>query len=122
MEMFHLENQNALIVMPAPALIDWVNKLLTGNPFTYTDPLAPDLGSVYLIPACFDLEELNTWLEQHYKEIFEQELFDWWDDKEDWPDMTMENFKTFFHVSWQSMVNVTEDASSDLPESLRTGI
>lgn len=42
--------------------------------------------TVYLVPACFDLEELEEVIEDFYEEIFRQELQAWQPDEAYWPD------------------------------------
>jgi len=95
-------NRSALIIKIKQPFVNWVK---------YHDPEIElqiegfDTKNVYLIPN-FEEEELyDTFLKEHFSEIFEEELCGWFDDPETWPqDRSWKIFQTWFNYEIQTVV------------------
>ena len=98
-------NRNALIVFPKKPFIDWVNYVFPDDPVSYIEPLEHDMGMVYLLPEKDSTEQSINYLKRTFREIFENELWDWCTDENLWPEnLTWKLFTEWFHFSIQSMV------------------
>ncbi|MBF0275122.1 MAG: hypothetical protein HQK84_07810 [Nitrospinae bacterium] len=66
---------------------------------------------MYLVSQIEDSKDLEKALKKHYKEIFENELFDWYTDESKWPKKScIMVFKEFFEVEFNEMViNLSRD-------------
>ena len=90
-------NRMAIVVLPREELIDWVNSVDPEHPI-WLDAVS-DRGNVYLIPEFEAIEDAEDWVEDHFEEIFENELRDWVPDEKDWPsERTFETFLEWFDV------------------------
>lgn len=94
-------NRAAVVVRPAQPYIDWAVSLddsgLTPDP--------ADEATVYLIPNYADEVEAWELLSRIYEEIFENELWSWHTEEEDWPgDRTFVMFRAWFDVELHSIV------------------
>jgi len=101
-------NRMAVVVLPREALIDWVNTVDPDHPVWF-DSIS-DRGNVYLIPEFEAIEDAEDWVEDHYEDIFRNELMDWVADEDRWPpeltfEMFLEWFDLLFDVVAFDMVN-----------------
>lgn len=99
-----LENNDAIIIAPKPAMIDWVNSIFPDSPMEYLDPLGHDNSTIYLIPESNSDEDALKWLKKNYKEIFIEELTGWCIDESTFPPITWKKFEEFCIISYQSVV------------------
>lgn len=89
--------RTAITVTRKQPYMDWANSFDDGGP-NLTDELARDRRTVYLVQegeaAHQDLREL---LDEHWQNIFEEELAMWMESEDDWPSpLTREMFDTWF--------------------------
>lgn len=103
--MFETVNRDVLIVFYKQPFIDWVNFVYDDDKVECPTLMEHDQGNVYLIPEFNTQDEAMEYVREHYRDIFENELFGWCEDDESWPqDLTWEFFERCFHYSWQSVV------------------
>lgn len=98
-------NRDALILFPKKPFIDWVNYIFPDNPVSIIEPMQHDEGNVYLLPEKESIDQSINYLKRNFREIFENELFDWCTDETRWPqNITWKLFMEWFHFSIQSVV------------------
>jgi hypothetical protein len=98
-------NRNALIIFPKKPLIDWINYIFPDKPFSNIDPLQHDGGNIYLLPEKERVDQSMNYLKRNFRNIFENELWDWCTDDTQWPkNITWKLFTEWFHFSIQSVV------------------
>jgi hypothetical protein len=103
--MFETVNRDVLIVFYKQPFIDWVNFVYDDDKVECPALLEHDRGDVYLIPEFDTQDEAMEYVRENFRDIFENELFGWCEDKESWPrDLSWEFFERCFHYSWQSVV------------------
>lgn len=99
-------NRNCFIVKPKKPFFDWINTI-------FDDKMQIDKKeehNVYLIREFDSNEQIIAWIERNYKNIFENELNDWYTDESRWPkNRTLGVFKSWFEVEVNSMVIDLED-------------
>ena len=85
----HIINRSAITITYKKPFIDWHNNLMPLNEKMI------DESSAYLIPEL--AENADDVLKKYYKEIFETELFQMWEDEDDWPaKITFKLFEEWF--------------------------
>ena len=66
-------------------------------------------GSIYLLPDYDSVSQVQNWLKKNFKEIFDEELYNWYTDEDMWPQKR--NFKMFgewFDYSLHTMIFDTQ--------------
>lgn len=88
-------NRSALTLGYKKPFIDWHDNLMPGMP--YKENITGESTTTYLIP---DFKgNANVVIKKYYKEIFETELFQIWNDEKDWPSqITIKLFHEWFSV------------------------
>jgi hypothetical protein len=103
-----LINRHAIILAPKVPFISWIKKTA---PEVASDlpkePLDHDAATIYLIPEFESPEDGLEWLEENFESFFEAELYNWSENDDNWPELTLDNFQKWFHVSYQSMIENT---------------
>lgn len=104
-----LINRMAAILKPKKPFVDWINR---------TDPTEPPLSiddarrdsTVILVPEFETEEEAISYVESSYDVIFEDELYDWYQDESLWPkNRTLELFRQWIKIEMHSMVFDTQE-------------
>ena len=99
-------NRSAILVRPRQPYLDWAASL--GDADLLPDP--DDERTVYLVPSFEDDEQAEEVLARCYETIFENELFGWHTESEDWPqDRSLDLFQDWFDIEMDSVV---EDLSA----------
>ena len=101
-----LINRAVAVVRPKAPFLAWTHSIpgLEMSDVTL-DELRSDEQTVFLLPDCSSLDELQAQVDKIYKTIFEAELASWWLDPMDWPQkMTVKMFHEWFDVELHSMV------------------
>jgi len=99
-------NRSAITVAYKKPFVDWHNALMPDMPLT--DNMIGE-SSTYLVSEIFD--DADKLIRKHYKEIFENELFQMWTDENDWPQkITYKLFNEWLSVEIAGFVY-------DLPKS-----
>lgn len=107
-EALPLVNRNALTIEPTEAYLEWAKSTPDSTPDLTLEDLCEE-STVYLIPEVEPNAE--QWLKENYQRIFEEELESWCTDETQWPnDLSYEKFRTFFKVSYSSLVFDLEEA------------
>lgn len=94
-----------LIILPTAEYIEWLNQQLNEEDDAVTIDMLSEDCTALLIPSMEDPDEVDTYLRQHYLEIFQNELVDW-----DFPTHikspveNFEDFSRFFDISYHSLV------------------
>jgi len=101
-------NRNALVIRPTQVMLDWVNSLTSKLDSEAQDMEAHDQSNIYLIKETASIEPGLLWLRKNFKEIFEEELYNWWTDESAWPLLTWENFEAFCHYRLHTCVYDTQ--------------
>jgi hypothetical protein len=85
------------------------------NPCDETIDEINDDPSAYLLPEFDDDEERDRILQEYFPMIFEDQLFAWWIQAEDWPqNRNFQMFKKWFDVEFHSIVeDLVDDALVD---------
>ena len=76
-------------------MLDWLNALDPAYTVRLDQTLSHDESNVYLIKETENIIGSIEWLRKNFKEIFAEELFEWWTDETDWPELSWENFEAF---------------------------
>ena len=99
----HTINRFAITINPKQPFVDWVNSTPGEEVFTLKD--VREENSVYLVPEYDHEDAVLVYLEKHFDQIFEWELFGWHTDEDDWPqNRTWGKFQTWFEIEIQSEV------------------
>jgi len=108
-------NRSAVIITPKQSFLDMVAHISGEKPEKEASPLTEDESTIYLVEKA-DLDELTMEerLSDCYKDIFFEELEDWFADTSRWPeDVTWKEFEFWFNISFQSVVLDTVDVDID---------
>jgi len=101
-------NRSSVVVIPKPAFWEWARATfpedeLTSNP--------EQERNMYLINSMDDDSEFDEWLKINYEYLFENELYERFEDDSAWPDeFTRELFDQWFEVQFCSVVYDTKSA------------
>lgn len=115
--MFESIDRDVLIVFYKQPFIDWVNFVYSDDKMECPELLEHDQGNVYLVPEFAYPDEAAEYVKENFRHFFENELFGWCENKEDWPkDLSWEFFERCFHYSWQSVVmdTIESDIQKDV--------
>lgn len=86
--------RSAITITRTQRYIDWANSIDDGGP-ALTEELATDRRTIYLVGDA--RPELRALLDQHWEDIFEEELAMWMDAEDTWPTpRTREMFDAWF--------------------------
>ena len=102
-------NRSLIIVLMKQPYVDWANNLPDQSESELNEPLTledvnQDPGA-FLIPEIFDNEELDAYLENSWRLIFETQLSDWTSNQKVWPkDLSYVVFNQWFGITLNSMV------------------
>src|SRR5437763_525168 len=81
------------------------------SPAKSTKPHKPLLINMYLINSMDEDSEFDEWLKTNYEFLFENELYERFEDDSAWPDeLTWELFNQWFEVQFCSVVYDTKSA------------
>ncbi len=100
-EEISIVNRVGISIAPKQALLDWVNKV---------DPIDIVIdqigGSIYLLPQELgDAQDIDGFVEKHFRFFFEHELNAWYTDVNLWPKkLTYKMFYEWFDVCQCDMV------------------
>jgi hypothetical protein len=98
-------NRSVAIIRPKAPFLQWL-KTIPGelDPALTLEALGRDCNAM-LIPAEDDPAELQKFVLQHYRQLFEAELADWCDEPSYWPEqITPEHFQAWFDVQIHSVL------------------
>ena len=99
-------NRSAILVRPRQPYLDWAASLGDADLL----PDADDERTVYLVPIFEDDEQAEEVVSRCYESIFENELFGWHTEPDDWPqERSLDTFYEWFEVEMNSVV---EDLSA----------
>lgn len=101
-------NRNVLVIRPTQKMLQWVNALTPKMESIAQDLEGHDESNIYLIKETDAIDDGLKWLRKNFKEIFAEELFNWWTDESAWPRMTWENFEAFCHYRIHTCVYDTQ--------------
>ena len=105
---FMLETLNrvAVIITPRQSFFDMIAGLSGDPPEKEAAPFTEDESTVYLLDADqADLPTMKERLAHCFREIFFEELEGWYTDTSKWPAaVTWQEFESYFHISFQSVV------------------
>ncbi|MDH5716952.1 MAG: hypothetical protein OEZ22_04880 [Spirochaetia bacterium] len=99
-------NRSAFIITSTQAFHDMIANIFNEEPEKEESVQNNDSSRIYLVSAdFFNEEEAYEYLEKNYMVIFEQEIEGWITDESLWPqNITWDQFKEWFNISFQSMV------------------
>lgn len=96
-------NRNALVVIPQKPFWDWL--LSVDEQFDLEEIEESGDFNVYLIPEFENEEEIISYLEKNFQQIFTNELMDWYSEEELWPqERTWETFEDWFTIEAHSLI------------------
>ncbi len=99
---FEMVDRNAVSVAPKKPFYAWLNRLYPKDPIRENQNKD---HNIYLIHEVGTEAEFELWLSQNYLRLFEEELFQWHTDADDWPEhRTLALFKKWFRIQLHSMV------------------
>ena len=99
-------NRNAIILVPKEPFIEWMRSVVDDIPF----PESEHEPTVYLVPNALSREEFQEWKKDGFARIFRKELEAYCTDESTWPELSIENFKTWFILS---CLDAVEDMVED---------
>jgi hypothetical protein len=101
-------NRSSVVVLPKPAFSDWARKTFPEDELSSNSELEKNM---YLINCMDENSEFDEWLKNNYEYLFENELYERFDDNSLWPDeLTYELFNQWFDVQFYSVVYDTKSA------------
>jgi hypothetical protein len=99
-------NRTAITIVGAQPYIDWIRShIADADKELLTVRRARPYGSTFLLPE-FELEEdLQEWVEENVRWLFEFQLAAWTDDESSWPaTRDLETFRKWFRIDIHSVV------------------
>jgi len=105
-------NRAAVILCYKEPFIRWINEADPNkdNPGVTAEELKND-KTVYLISQD-DVENIDRWISQNFKTLFEYELESWYTDESLWPKKKdRKTFDAWFDVEWHSVITDTAKGS-----------
>ena len=95
-------NRSVLIICAKKPFLHWLNSLPDPDECTLEE--INEDQSAFLLPEYEDDRRQEYILKKYYKEIFEEQLNDWWVDPDAWPiTRDLKTFKKWFDVEFHSM-------------------
>jgi len=96
-------NRSVVIVKAKEPFVNWLAML--------PDPTAISLGELnreptsYLLPEYMNEAQKEGIMRNYYVDIFEEELYAWWQDEKDWPKIRdYQTFKQWFDLEFSSTI------------------
>ena len=107
-------NRSIAVLKPKQTYLDWLRQASVDEPIKLTlEELRRDSTAV-LIPAFDSPEEALDFVYQNYRELFEIELGDWFQDESVWPqNRNLRLFKAWFEVEVHAFVLDMVDEEED---------
>lgn len=104
--MLNIINRTAVIITPKQTFFDMVAKISGEQPEKAAPLLTTDESTIYLIEdSDYEGPYYTERMASCYKDIFFEELDGWFPDTDRWPkSITWEEFTSYFHISYQSMI------------------
>lgn len=94
-------NRNAILVRPKQPFVDWLNETFHNEP-SFPPPTE---HNIYLVRDMINNEAVAAWVQQHWDDIFINELNDWHTDSARWPhERTYRMFREWFDIEIHSTV------------------
>lgn len=95
-------NRGLLLVVPQQPYLDWANGLERHGPDLHLDEGMP---AAYLIPRFGTLDEVDAFIEDAHRTIFQEELAAWTEEREVWPGtLSLDRFYEWFGVEYTDLV------------------
>jgi hypothetical protein len=95
-------NRTLVFIRPRNPYADWANSVDDAGPRYILDEHP---GTAYLLPDNLDMEELNQFVRDNYRALFEDELDSWCSDPSRWPeDRSQKRFQEWFEVGVADLV------------------
>ena len=95
-------NRAAIIICPRQPLLDWVAHIEPNKPPITLKEL--DDLTIYLISET-DSDDLDAWLIENYRSLFEHELESWYTERSLWPEKRdWEQFRSWIRVEHHSSI------------------
>jgi CRISPR/Cas system-associated protein Cas10 (large subunit of type III CRISPR-Cas system) len=99
-------NRNAIIVRPKKPFYNWLNSVYPNHKRF----LQNEENNIYLIREVESLALMLKWVKKNFDEIFVNELNDWSNDEDKWPqNRNYKMFSEWFDVELSSMLIDLED-------------
>ena len=110
-------NRTALVVRPKRRLVEWVNSLdLDGVTLSLDE--ARSNASIYLVRVAA-LDETSQIIDEYALEVFEEELWGWSNDQDNWPrNRTAHVFRDWFDVQHVDLVEDLEETPLEDDEDI----
>jgi hypothetical protein len=104
-------NRSVAIIRPKAPFLEWLKNLSEDvDPSLTLESLGWDCNAV-LIPAAEDLDTMEAFIRERYRQLFEAELADWCDDDRFWPEnLTAALFADWFDIQIHSVLTDLVDA------------
>ncbi|MBF8149118.1 hypothetical protein ITJ86_04375 [Winogradskyella sp. F6397] len=96
-------NRTIVLIEGKQPFYDWINSV-----FPSDEPLKPEdtvEHNSYLLESELYFEEPKEALQDYWKDIFENELFDMCTDPNDWPKISWSLFNKYFQCHFSSIVH-----------------
>jgi hypothetical protein len=104
-EDFKYLKRSAIIITPNQPFFDL---LLTHDSAMVIDEDVK-AGKIYLLPDYDNTQEIEKWLNKHFDELFEEELFGWYIDETMWPpNRNFTIFRAWFSYSLYPFIMDTQ--------------
>jgi hypothetical protein len=103
-------DRTAVVLKPTARFLEWLKSADENMPDLTTEQIRANC-SVFLVPQFDEPEEVISYFDERYQQIFEAELAGWDIDKSKWPqDMSLKAFWEFFDTEIHDMVLDMEEA------------
>jgi hypothetical protein len=105
-------NRTAVTITGAQPYVDWTNSHDADvNKGQLTVARARPYGTAFLLPEVEFETDVQEWIEDNFKELFEFQLAAWTDDESTWPtSRTIATFRDWFRLDISSVVvDVADD-------------
>ncbi len=94
-------NRGAIGILPRKPYWDWANAIEPEG--LRVDPDQPREATFYLVSD--EWVKVDGIIRKHWRDIFEQELFNWCTDEHQWPEkLSLKMFKEWFHIMAGTML------------------
>ncbi|MDO4998181.1 MAG: hypothetical protein Q4E16_06040 [Neisseria sp.] len=103
-------DRTAVVLKPTQHFLDWLKSTYENAPELTLEQLRSNC-SVFLVPEFDAPEEVVSYFDERYQQIFAAELAGWEENQKLWPkDMSLQAFWQFFDVEIHDMVLDMEEA------------
>ncbi len=103
-KLMRLINRDVVVIKPKQPMLEWINQQDTGGYVLTLAKIQRDCN-VLLLPEMDSPEEAHAYLHDLKPILFEEELMNWYLDREAWPEpRTAELFDEWFDLEFHSMV------------------